>query len=169
MTKQLPRIAVDTCIVLDLITGVDEKRQADARWLFAHHGDKHTIVMPAIVLAEVGGAGCIRGDHGGKDARQARVDKAMAWVRDSGYQVAELSERLARHAAQLAVDHNLKGADATILATALAWDCHSVCTRDHDLLKLDDVVAGLKIAPPQPDLDAEHLFSVDNLDVTPNL
>lgn len=169
MTNRLPLVAVDTCVVVDLLTP-DPQRQARARWFFEQHDLAYQVVLPAIVVAEVAGAGSINGNHGGGDARQERVDKVHAWIRDSNYLVAELTERLARHAAQLASDYSLKGPDATVLATAIAWKCTLLCTRDNGLLKIDGEIPGLGIKVPEdPPLPEDDLFSIEHEPVSPIL
>jgi predicted nucleic acid-binding protein len=115
------------------------------------------LLLPAIVIAEIGGAPEVRGDQLPKPERDGRIAKALAWIRDAQYVVAELSEGLARRAAHLGTEHHLKGADATVLATAEQWGCGCLYTRDGSLLKLDGQL-GFRIAEPdeipepEPDL-----------------
>lgn len=150
MSKRLPRVVIDTCVILDHLLGEDEDRKARARWALAQDGTSHRVVLPAIVLAEVPGAGEVNGDHGGKQARAGRVETVQAWVRDSRFLVAELTERLARQAAVLASEHRMKAADATVLATALAWQCTTLYTRDKNLLKVNGVVPNLTVTEIGP-------------------
>ncbi|MBV7702840.1 PIN domain-containing protein [Nocardia nova] len=160
MTKSLPRVAVDTCVVVDLLTNVDPVRAANAGYLLDGHGTRYEIVLPAIVLTEIAGTGEIRGNHLPADVRGERVAAAISWISASRFIVAELSERLARKAADLAVEHQLKGPDGSVLATAMAWRCGSLYTRDNGILKCAGKFHDLKIlepqAPPEPELD---LFS----------
>ncbi|MGI8308405.1 type II toxin-antitoxin system VapC family toxin [Saccharopolyspora hattusasensis] len=157
MTSELPRVVVDTCIIVDFLTGEDEHRQRNARWVLEQDGARHRVVLPAIVLAEVPGTGVFNGDHGGLEARRERVELVQRWVLDSGYWIADLTERLARQAAKLTSEHKIKGPDATVLATALSWGCAALYTRDNNPLKINGAVSGLKITegpdPPQPEPD----------------
>ena len=160
MTKSLPRVAVDTCVVVDLLTNVDPVRAANASYLLDGHGTRYEIVLPAIVLTEIAGTGDIRGNHLLPDVRGERVAKAISWIAASRFIVAELSERLARKAADLAVEHQLKGPDGSVLATAVAWRCRNLYTRDNGILKCDGKFADLKILEPEaPPEAALELFS----------
>lgn len=154
MTGSLPRVVIDSCVVLDFLTGIDAEASARARSLLEGHEQRHVVVLPAIVIPEIAGAGTIRGDDGGKEARAARVALAHEWITSSRFVVAELSERLARRAAHLATMHNLKGPDATVLATAIEWSCGVVYTRDGGLLKCSDDAVFVKEPPeaPKPEL-----------------
>lgn len=162
MADQLKRVTVDTCVILDLLIDEDTDLAARAQHLMNGHGDRHTIVIPAIVIPEIAGTGNVRGTHLPEAVRAARVKAATDWIRSSNFVVAEMSERTARRAAELAVRHNLKGPDATVLATAVEWGCHRLYTRDDALLGCD-AHFGFKISPaddpPEPEMD---LFTAAN-------
>lgn len=157
MSEQLRRVIVDTCIVVDLLTGEEPEWADRARWLLDGHGNRHQIVLPAIVVAEI--AGCpvmLTDDKVPLAVRLERIAKARAWIKASGFIVAELSELLARESADLAVQYKLRGPDATVLATAIRWG-DILFTRDDRLLGCD--VPGLTIAkpfevppPPEPEM-----------------
>lgn len=72
--------------------------------------------------------------------------------------MAEITHSLAEEAADLAINHQLRGVDACILAVAVRYECPVLYTWDRDLLKLGDRVAGVKVQqpvrvlPPQPEL-----------------
>lgn len=157
MADQLKRVAVDTSVILDLLIDEDAQLATRTQYLLDGHGDRHTIVLPAIVIPEIAGAGNIRGTHLPAAVRAERVKAATDWIRSSNFVVAEMSERTARRAAELAVRHGLKGADAAILATADEWGCQRLYTRDDALLGCDGQF-GFKISPaddppePEPDL-----------------
>jgi predicted nucleic acid-binding protein len=155
-------VAVDSSVVLDLLVASDDAHAARAEYLLAGHRERHQILLPAIVIAEIAGAGDVRGHHLTTAVREERVVKALDWVRASNFIVAELSERTARRAAELAVAHQLKGPDASILATAEQWSCTQLYTRDAGLLKCDGQL-GFKIAlpdePPPPNEPEPDLFS----------
>lgn len=161
MTDRLPRVVVDTCVVLDLLvpakTGIGKARADRAEYLLGGHGSRHQVILPAIVIAEIAGSGLVRGDKGGAQARKERILKAAEWIRGCKFGVAELSARTARIASELATEHNLKGADAAVLATAQEWGCTRLYTRDGSLLKCEGTVR-FKVMepedppPPEPDL-----------------
>ncbi len=157
MTDQLKRFAVDTSVVLDLLLDLDAELADRAEYLLDGHGDRHTVVIPAIVIAEIGGAPNVRGDHIPRPLRQQRIAAATAWIRSSNFVVAEISERTVRRAAEIATQHGLKGPDATILASAEEWGYDPLYARDGDLLKCNGEFAFSVIEPeprpePEPDL-----------------
>lgn len=161
MTKELRLVAIDSCIIVDFLTGADPTQQESARSTLEQHEQTYRVVLPAIVLPEIAGCGAVSSDVGGNDARKARVEKVQQWIQDSRYLVADLTERVARQAAQLASGYKLKGADASVLATAIAWNCAALYTRDKSLLKLDGQIPGLKIeVAARPLIEQETLSLV---------
>ena len=108
---------MDTCVVVDLLVPTDAKRAERAEYLLDGHGSRHQVILPAIVIPEIAGCGRVRGDDGGAQARKERILKAAEWIKGCKFGIAELSTRTARIASDLATEHNLKGADATVLAT----------------------------------------------------
>ncbi|WP_161628499.1 type II toxin-antitoxin system VapC family toxin [Rhodococcus ruber] len=150
---------VDTCVVLDFLIGIDADASARARSLLEGHEQRHLVVLPAIVVPEIAGCPAIRGDDGGKEARAARVALAHEWITGSRFLVAELSERLARRASNLATVYNLRGPDATVLATAIEWSCGVVYTRDRGLLKCSSDSLLVKEPPETPKLELRLLDS----------
>ncbi len=155
MADKLDRVAVDTSVILDLLIADDEAKANRAEYLLAGHGDRHLVLLPAIVIAEIGGAGRIRGHQLTRGTREERVAKALAWIRSSNFIVAELSERTARRAAELAIEHQLKGPDASILATAEQWNCTHLYASDGDHTKCDGRF-GFKIGEPDDPPEPEH-------------
>lgn len=156
MADQLKRVAVDTSVVLDLLINDDADRADRAQYLFDGHGNRHTIVLPAIVIPEIAGAPNVRGDHIPKAERLKRVAAATAWIRSSTYVVAEMSERTARRAVELAIEFSLKGSDAAILATAEEWGCTHLYAQDGDLLKCEGRLPfkiSVPDSPPEPEPD----------------
>lgn len=159
MADRLKRVAVDTSVVLDLLLDADTELADRAEYLLDGHANRHTVVLPAIVIAEIGGAPEVRGDHIPKDERQQRISKAMAWIRSSNFVVAEISERTARRAADIAIEHGLKGPDAAILASAEEWGCDRLYARDGDLLKCNGQFAFTIIEPDDPPEPEPTLFT----------
>ncbi|SFE54409.1 PIN domain-containing protein [Actinopolyspora alba] len=60
-----------------------------------------------------------------------------------------IDQRVARRAAELAPEHDLKGFDASILAAAELARCETLYTWDNDLLKIGDKISGLTVCEPQ--------------------
>lgn len=168
MTDRRKRIAVDTCVVLDFLVPVDEPRAERAKYLLGGHGDRYELVLPAIVIPEVAGAPPVRGADLLKADRERRVANAMTWIRRSNFIVAELSDRTSRRAAELAVAHQLKGPDASILATAEQWGCERLFTRDQGLISCNSDKFNFVISEPDEVPLAEepgpHLFTVGSSD-----
>ena len=114
----MTRVAVDTSVVLDLLLDQDEERADRARYMLDGHNTRHQVVLPAIVIAEVAGAPSVRGTDIPIADRDDRINRALEWIMATEYVVIDLTELVAKRAAQLAVTHELKGADATVLASA---------------------------------------------------
>lgn len=159
MTERLPRVVVDTCVVLDYLVPIDPERAQRAEYLLGGHGSRYQVVLPAIVVPEIAGSGKVRGDDGGKEDRKQRIAKAAEWIKGCTFAVAELSGRTARIAADLAAEHNLKGADAAVLATAQEWGCTKLYTRDHSLLRCDGSLAFKVLEPEDPPPPEPDLFN----------
>lgn len=156
MAEPLPRVVVDTCIIVDLLTGDDAVWADRARYLLSGHGSRFTIVLPSIVVAEVFGCPSIREGNIPKAVSESRVLEARAWLDSAGFIIADLPEGLAREAAVLAVEFRLKGPDAVVLATAKRWGS-TLYTRDGSLLNVS--MAGVTVKqpgevppPPEPEL-----------------
>ncbi|TDL08422.1 type II toxin-antitoxin system VapC family toxin [Mycolicibacterium obuense] len=160
MADQFKRVAVDTSVVLDYLLDEDTELADRAEYLLAGHADRHTVVLPAIVIAEIGGAPSVRGDHIPKPERQRRITRAMEWIRNSNFVVAEISERTARRAADIAVEYGLKGPDAAILASAEEWACDRLYARDDDLLKCNGQFAFTISEPDDPPEPEPNLFTL---------
>ena len=155
MADKLNRVAVDTSVILDLLIADDEAKANRAEYLLDGHGDRHIVLLPAIVIAEIGGAGRVRGHQLTKEIREERVAKALDWIRRSNFIVAELSERTARRAAEIAIEHQLKGPDASVLATAEQWNCTRLYASDGDHTKCEGRF-GFKISEPENPPEPEH-------------
>lgn len=161
MAEQLARVAVDTSVVLDLLVDTDVEKANRSQYLLDGHGDRHTILLPAIVIPEIAGAPNVRGTDVKKDERLARITKATNWIRSCNFVVAELSERTARRAAEIAIDWELKGPDATILATAEEWGCKHLYACDGNLLKCDGQFPFKISRPPDLPKPPTDLFNQD--------
>lgn len=153
------RIALDTCVLLNFLT---DGAGDDPAWLGAsqrvlRHGytGDFRLVISAVVITELAGAGSVRGTHIPKVERVRRIKRVRAWLADHGpWLLVELDERLARQAADLAIEHQLKGGDAVILASAVAAKAETLVTWDSDLLKLNGVI-DFEICTPR-DLEIEQ-------------
>lgn len=158
MTK---RVCVDSCVLINVLTGGGndnpEWYPAGRRLLAAGERGEFEIVISTLVIAEVAGNGQIRGSQLARSVRRERVSRVHAWLR-SGFTTVELDEDLARRAAELAIEFQLSGADAAILASAQRVDASALYTWDEGLLKLDLSEAGLPILTPDKAVLGQTLF-----------
>lgn len=152
MTSRSSRVAVDTCILINVLTGgagEDPSRLVHARWVLeqAIKGET-TLFLPAMVLPELAGNSAVRDTALARPERERRLAKVVSWIHNARFTVIELDDRNARAAARLAEEHQLKPADASILACALGARVGQLLTWDGKLLALDPVVEGLSITEP---------------------
>lgn len=145
------RVAIDSCVFVNIVT-MGEADPAD--WFkfskrVVERGvlGQYRLVVPTLVLAEVAGSGEVRGDHLLPDVRAARVVRFRDWLQRSTALEVELDGHTARVAADLAIEYQLKGADASVLACALAARSQRLYTWDDGLLKIG-AVDGLSIHTP---------------------
>ena len=119
-------------------------------WVFAAaERQVHQLVVPALVLAEVAGDPQTRGSQLAKGERHRRVGRVKDWLAGGRFLVADVDERVARLAAELAVEHQLKGADACVVAAAKLNRCTTLYSWDADHLKLDGTLDGMTVVQPR--------------------
>jgi predicted nucleic acid-binding protein len=115
----------------------------------AHEAGDFDLVVPAIVIAETAGCGQIRGNHLSRQVRRDRIKIVTDWIQSADFIPAEITLDIAVRAAQLAVEFQLSGADATVLATAQMHGCAWLFTWDAGLLKVGEDLGDLKVLQPQ--------------------
>jgi predicted nucleic acid-binding protein len=144
------RVVIDSSVLLDIFTdAAPDRLQAAVDIIKAAERGDVELVLPAIVIAEVAGAGSIRGDHLTPDVQAEKTAKVRDWLNSSRFTVIDVDRRVAMRAAELASIHQLKGADACILAAAALWSCPDLYTNDEGLLKVGRDVAGVYVRRPQ--------------------
>ena len=147
------RIAVDTSVVVNFLTGGrndDPGWLEHSTWVFsAAEREVHRLVVPALVLAEVAGDPKARGSQLPKRERHRRIGRVKDWLTGGRFLVADVDERVARLAAELAVEHQLKGADACVVAAAKLNRCTTLYSWDADHLKLDGALDGMTVVQPR--------------------
>jgi len=122
------RAAVDTSVVVNFLCGGaendDPRWLSHSTWVFEAHeaGDFH-LVVPTIVIAEVAGCGQVRGDHLSRQVRRDRIKLATDWIQRGDFIPAEVTLDVAIRAAELAIEFQLAGADATVLSVAETYGC----------------------------------------------
>ncbi|WP_308292027.1 type II toxin-antitoxin system VapC family toxin [Paenarthrobacter sp. A20] len=154
MTRTEPRRAIDTCVLINVMTG---GANDDPSWLprskqvlqSAVQG-KYQLTLSAFVIPELAGNGRIRGDQLPRDVRHERVTRARDWINNAGFILVELDGHIANQAADLAITNQLKGGDAVILASAIRAKVDVLYTWDSDLLKLNGEFSFEIAQPPTP-------------------
>ena len=148
-----PRVALDTSVVVNFLTGGRNDDPAwleGSTWVFsAAEAGLHQLVIPALVIAETAGNPKVRGSQLPGPERHRHVTTVKDWLAGSRFLVADIDERVARHAAGLAVDHQLKGADACVVAAAKLNRCTTLYSWDAGHLKLDGKLDGMAVVQPR--------------------
>lgn len=114
------------------------ERLEPSLWVLeAAQAGQHELVIAASVIAEIGGAPVMRPLAKVDRERRARsVARFTDWLADNRFLVVDVDQRLATKAAQLGQQHLLRGADACVLAAAMATNCSALYAWDRDLTKL---------------------------------
>lgn len=153
MAKAERRVAVDSCVIVNVLTGGGPRD--DPAWLpagrsllRAAESGQFTATISVVTIAEVFGDGDTRGAHLRASDRRANVQAARDWLTNDVFRVVEADRTLAEEAAELAVAHQLKGADALILASAVRSGADVLCTWDDGLLKVGTSVPGIHVLQP---------------------
>lgn len=153
MAKTEHRIAIDSTVIVNVLLG--DGSSDDPAWLpagtqllAAVERGAFTAYISAVTIAEVFGTGAVRGSQLARDVRRQRVQAARRWLQAGYFTVVETDRSLAIEAADLAVEHQLKGPDAIILASAIRAKAEALYAWDEDLLKLNGIVSGLAIEKP---------------------
>lgn len=159
------RVVIDSCVFINALCGGTDPREQERhpyslRLFDAAEVGTIEAVIPAIVCAEVLGAGAIRGNHVQSSERRPRRLAARDWLTNGRFLMVEVDRTIVEHAAELSWRYQLKGADAIVLATAIDSECEALYTWDSDLLKVP-AAAGVRIIEPVAFSDREDdLFSM---------
>lgn len=162
----LRRITLDSCVWINYLTDGGDPATEPTHWLehsarIVRHGLNRDfqIVVPTLVMSEIAGAGSVRGNHLPAPERARRINRVRDWMvaQSANFYVVELHERLAKHAAELAIQHQLTGSDGVILASAIASNSDTLLTWDDGLLKLG-VVDGVRVTTPSHFGDFDDLL-----------
>ncbi|MCF3137653.1 PIN domain-containing protein [Paenarthrobacter sp. AR 02] len=154
MTKTEPRRAIDTCVLLNVMTngGKDDPLwlPRSRRVLEAAVAGKYKLALSAYVIPELAGNGEIRGTQLEKRERHRRITRTREWMSEAGFLIVEIDGTIANHAADLAITKQLRGGDAVILASAIRAKVEVLYTWDTDLLKLNGTYEFEIAEPPTP-------------------
>lgn len=135
------RVALDTCVLVNIMTGgkADEAHWLEASTAVVRAAERgeYRLAISALVIAELAGTGEIRGMHVPSKMRKARIGKVRAFMAGAGYLIVETDARTADKAADLAINHQLFGPDAIVLASALHSKSKILYTWDKALLRLN--------------------------------
>lgn len=161
MTSTSNRIAVDTCVLMNVLTsgGADDPSWLARSLSVLEHaqGPDTQLVVPAIVLPELAGNGNIRGRHLNPKDRKERIGKVRDWMRGFGYVLVDVDSIVARIASDLAIERDLKGPDACVLACALHANASTLYTWDKKLIDQNGI-NGMIIREPEDRGRAQSLF-----------
>lgn len=167
-----PRIYVDTCVYIDLLTRnaephaqTGEPRWTSAKSLFdAVNDDRVILAASALVEAEVQCFGAVR------DGSEPVLAQVRGWFTADGTHWADVDRFLARDAARLArrwypsradKTKKLGGTDALHLAAAVRLGCDYLMTHDGGF-PIGQAVEGVSVMRPA-EVWPRHLF--DDADV----
>lgn len=162
-----PRIYVDTCVYLDLVTkeltphpATGEPRWKSAKALFdAVNDDRVVLAASALIEAEVLCVPAVR------DRAQEAVDQIRGWFTAEATLWTDVDRFLSREAVRLAsqwhgeradTSKRLGGADATHLAAAVRLGCDYLMTTDGGF-PIGHEVEGVKVQRPEV-VWPEHLL-----------
>lgn len=153
MSARERRIAIDTSVLVNIFT---KGKNDEADWLEssisvieeAERGACR-LTLSALVIAELAGNGEIRGRHVPSKIRSRRIAEVREFLANAGYLIVELDHRTARQAMELAINHQLFGPDAVILASAIAAKAETLYTWDAGLLKLNGVTSISVLKPSE--------------------
>lgn len=144
------RCYVDTCVYVVVFIGGDPghptRLESATHVLEAAQRGEIDVVTSTLTIAEIFGTP-MTGDHLPPADRAANVARAGDYFQASPETLVELDERLAHRAAALAQEHQLKGADAVHVASALRARCDRLYTWDDSILKIERI-GGLEICAP---------------------
>lgn len=164
-----PRVFIDTCVLVNLAiaaTSPDEQTKFPSSHgvISAIFDNKMNGYISVITIAELLGNGEVRGNHIPKKERRLRIKAAQAWLQNSPIISIEADSLLAYEAGKLAQRHQLKGADALILASSLRIQAKILYTWDNGLLKINDNINGINIVKPSTYQYTEQgAFNFDDL------
>lgn len=147
------RVAVDTTILVNYFT----RGGNDPRWWLQHSAwvmraaerGEFRLVVPALAVAELAGDGAIRGQQLPKGERRDRLRRVRSWLTSGPYLVVDIDALVASQAADLAIEHQLKGADACVVAAARRARADVLLSWDNDHLKLDGALSDLAVRQPE--------------------
>lgn len=147
------RVYVDACVYVNVFIGGEQAtpdRLRHGEWLLSQ-GQRGAveIVTSPLVFAEVIGDGQVRGSNVSPEDRGSRIRRVRHYFRDNDLHWVDIDQALVASVSLLAVEHQLRGADAVHVACAIRADASCIFSWDRDMLKLDKRDLGLRFAEPQ--------------------
>lgn len=159
-TTQLPRIILDTSVLLEALIDRDtEDAQASIELLYGH-GKNHEIYLPSIVIPELAHIRKRPPEITSLKNQLSQTSFIHNWLQSNDIKVCDLTPSLAVKAATYVHEYDLAHGDAIVLATAVHYRCSTLYTRDTDLLKRKNRVREnfqVNIQQPPP---PESLFTM---------
>lgn len=149
------RVYLETTVFVAALIGDSEPYHEDALAAirFAQTGGIEG-VYSGLVIAEMMGCPTVRAPQSmPKTDVERRVSGARAFLKSCEFLTVDLAKRVGDRAAELAITHSLKGADACHLAMAEWSRCGALYTLDWDLLKVGDL-GGMRVCRPESPMSA---------------
>lgn len=151
-SDSLPILVLDTCLYIHFLANQDREIADRVAALIQANGIDHEIILPSIVHAECAGVARTKLPKTKDTVKQRRTCAVTAqqFFEQAGFLFAEADQRTTSRAIELVIEHDIYGADATILATAELCGASHLYTVDNGLLKVGDKVNGLSVEKPPP-------------------
>lgn len=150
--ENLPRIVLDTCVYIHYLANQNKTVAENVEGLLAVNNQDHEILLPAIVQAETIGIARVEIPKAKNTVtqRQKAANKAVLFFERAALPLVEHDQFITEKASELIVEHDIRGADAMILASAVCHNATHLYTVDGGLLKIGNQIPGLEVCePPQ--------------------
>lgn len=146
-----PRVYLDTSVyVAAMLAPEAEHSEVCVSTLEQAERGEIEVLISALVIAEVVGAPPVRAPQGlPRSVALDRMTKAVGFFAASSFVYVEVGRREGLRAAEIARDHDMKGADSLHVAIAELSGCEALYSLDNDQLKVTDKIDGLKIQRPE--------------------
>lgn len=150
--KELPIVVIDSCCLIDFfLDNTTDERSARVQELLSKHERDYIAALPSIAYLET--LGITQKGPNGKfgtqpEKRRDELTEAKHWLENQSFLNLDLDQWIVDQAVSLMAPHNLKGADAAILASALFHEATTVYTFDQVMLTVGRKIPGLAVEEP---------------------
>lgn len=126
------RVAVDTCLLLDLF--LEEQPKYGQRTLRIFSSDDYIVYLPTLVGVEVMAARAMRDGQQRPPISNAHLDAARQFLKSAHLQWVPLDATAMKRAQQLGPERLIAPQDVAILASAIRAGCEFLFTDDRQLI-----------------------------------